>query len=63
MGSKLEITLYRDWRRQYRWFIRARNHKKLCNGGEGYVNRGDLVDALFILFGEWTVKFHVVDKT
>lgn len=58
------IEIYLDELGEYRWrYVRAGNNKRLANGGEGYKHRGDLVEALKILFAPTEVDYQVDSMT
>jgi len=42
---------------QWRWRAVSANGKRLAHGGEGYVNRADLIAALAILWPDKPVSF------
>ncbi|MFN8219555.1 MAG: DUF1508 domain-containing protein [Fimbriimonadales bacterium] len=47
----MKYVLYMDHFRQYRWYLEAANGRKIANGGEGYHNKMDCVNAIHLVMG------------
>jgi uncharacterized protein len=45
----MKFVLYTDANNQYRWYLQADNGKKIANSGEGYHNRNDCIDAVYLV--------------
>jgi uncharacterized protein len=43
--------MYRDAVRQWRWYLKAPNGRKLADSGEGYYNKSDCVAAINLVSG------------
>lgn len=46
MPKDAQLEIYRDKKREWRWRIRARNGRILCDGGEGYQRRAGLLRGM-----------------
>ncbi len=42
-GQDLAFLIYTDKANEWRWAAKAANNRRIADGGEGYVNRGDCV--------------------
>lgn len=47
----MSFNMYKDTNGQWRWYLEAANGRKIANGGEGYYNRQDCVDAVNLVRG------------
>lgn len=53
MASNVDrVEVYQDEQHQWRWRALARNNRNVANGGEGYHNREDMMDAIRGLLGD-----------
>ncbi|RYF49857.1 MAG: DUF1508 domain-containing protein [Cytophagaceae bacterium] len=43
--------LYKDKAEQWRWNLRAKNHKTIADSAEGYHNRQDAIHAIELVKG------------
>ena len=43
--------MYRDAVRQWRWYLKAQNGRKLADSGEGYYNKADCLSAIALVKG------------
>ena len=42
----MKFWVYRDTNRQWRWYLKAANGRKIANSGEGYWNKSDCLAAI-----------------
>ncbi len=46
-----KFLIYRDKRGQWRWYLRARNGRKIANGGQGYRDKAKCLAAIDLVRG------------
>lgn len=55
------FQLYQDAAREWRWRLRAKNHRIIATSGEGYQKKTDCIDAIARLkYGVSTATVHEV---
>ena len=42
----MKFELYKDANGEFRWRLKASNGQNIANGGEGYVNKQDAINAV-----------------
>lgn len=45
------FMLYKDVKGQWRWNIKAKNHKVIADSAEGYVNKADAIHGIDLVKG------------
>lgn len=45
----MKFDIYQDKKGEWRWRLRAANHRIVADSGEGYKNRGDCIDIIKVL--------------
>jgi hypothetical protein len=55
-SKRFTLELYTDIKHQYRWRVRAVNHRIVADSGEAYVNRADRDEIAYSLFPNLPVK-------
>ncbi len=52
----MRYIIYKDRKGEWRWTLRAANHRKIANAGEGYRRRRDCVKAIRLVSGSRPVE-------
>ena len=50
----MKYCIYKDAKGEWRWYLRAANHRKIADSAEGYTNRKDCQDAIALVQGSAT---------
>jgi uncharacterized protein YegP (UPF0339 family) len=47
----MKYCIYKDGNGEWRWRLKAANHKTIADSGEGYTNKKDCEDAIKLVKG------------
>lgn len=47
----MSYHLYVDARREWRWRLKATNGRTIADSGEGYINKQDCINAIYLVKG------------